>query len=365
MSLGIVLHASLRYWPRLADIGHYWPADDSQSVLTWLIFESIHVWRMPGFFLLAGFFAHLVLERRSTRRFIRDRLQRIALPLAIFGPIMVVVIPPIWIYGYFGHFELERTTDLSFSGELFAHLWFLYYLIIMYAALVLMRQAVPWLGLAHSFGKVVKRALYTSFPVVLMVLAAALLVLRAGNESKPVWPINWPDLLYGALFFFYGFGLYSQRELIKGFTRIRVLVALLIAAELGYCVHIGLVIVIEAIKDEGTAGVGLLELIDRAAYGATAVCFAADLIGLFERWLKSPRPAVRWLADSSYWIYIMHLPVVALLTFYLFRFDWGAEVKFLVTCMVTAALGVVTYRYVVRYTPLGTMLNGKRVKTAG
>ena len=139
----------------------------------------------------------------------------------------------------------------------------------------------------------------------------------------------------------------------------------MIAAELGYCVHIGLVIVIEAIKDEGTAGVGLLELIDRAAYGATAVCFAADLIGLFERWLKSPRPAVRWLADSSYWIYIMHLPVVALLTFYLFRFDWGAEVKFLVTCMVTAALGVVTYRYVVRYTPLGTMLNGKRVKTAG
>ena len=211
MSLGIVLHASLRYWPRLADIGHYWPADDSQSVLTWLIFESIHVWRMPGFFLLAGFFAHLVLERRSTRRFIRDRLQRIALPLAIFGPIMVVVIPPIWIYGYFGHFELERTTDLSFSGELFAHLWFLYYLIIMYAALVLMRQAVPWLGLAHSFGKVVKRALYTSFPVVLMVLAAALLVLRAGNESKPVWPINWPDLLYGALFFLYGYGVYTAR----------------------------------------------------------------------------------------------------------------------------------------------------------
>ena len=50
------------------------------------------------------------------------------------------------------------------------------------------------------------------------------------------------------------------------------------------------------------------------------------------------------MADSSYWIYIMHLPVV----------------KFLTACLVTGALGIVTYRYLVRYTPLGTLLNGKR-----
>ena len=52
------------------------------------------------------------------------------------------------------------------------------------------------------------------------------------------------------------------------------------------------------------------------------------------------------MADSSYWIYIMHLPVV----------------KFLAACFVTGALGIVTYRYLVRYTPLGTLLNGKRVR---
>lgn len=32
-------------------------------------------------------------------------------------------------------------------------------------------------------------------------------------------------------------------------------------------------------------------------------------------------PRMRWLADSSYWIYIMHMPVVALLTFYLVSYD--------------------------------------------
>ena len=68
----------------------------------------------------------------------------------------------------------------------------------------------------------------------------------------------------------------------------------------------------------------------------------------------------------------MHLPVVTFLTFYLAHLDrqgwlkdltgfsWSAELKFLAACLATAALGIVTYRYLVRYTPLGTLLNGKR-----
>ena len=72
----------------------------------------------------------------------------------------------------------------------------------------------------------------------------------------------------------------------------------------------------------------------------------------------------------------MHLPVVTFLTFYLAHLDrqgllkdltgfsWSAELKFLAACLATAALGIVTYRYLVRYTPLGTLLNGKRTAAA-
>ena len=96
------------------------------------------------------------------------------------------------------------------------------------------------------------------------------------------------------------------------------------------------------------------------------------LIGLFERFLRSPHPWIRWVADSSYWIYIMRLPVAAFLTFYLAHLDrqgwlerltgfsWSAEMKFLMACAVTGGLGVVTHRRLVRYTLLGTLLNGKR-----
>ena len=78
------------------------------------------------------------------------------------------------------------------------------------------------------------------------------------------------------------------------------------------------------------------------------------------------------MADSSYWIYLMHLPLVSLLTFWLAHldaagrltsltgFNWGAELKFSLAFVATSAVGMVTYRYLVRYTPLGTLLNGKR-----
>ena len=56
-------------------------------------------------------------------------------------------------------------------------------------------------------------------------------------------------------------------------------------------------------------------------YGASAALFSLARVGLFEWLLQVPRQWIRWLADSSYWIYIMHLPVVAFLTFYLAHLD--------------------------------------------
>ena len=146
MLLGIVLHGSLSYFSRMAGFESFWPADDDQSILLFVAFDFIHTWRMPTFFLLAGFFAHLVLDRRATSTFVLDRLKRIALPLVLFGAVMAVIVPPIWAYGWSGVMSLDVLRDglkespnLDSSGELVAHLWFLYYLLLMYAALVVFR----------------------------------------------------------------------------------------------------------------------------------------------------------------------------------------------------------------------------------
>ena len=111
MLLGILLHASLPYFSRIAGFESFWPADDDQSVLLFLVFDFIHTWRMPVFFLLAGFFAHLVLDRRAMSVFALDRLKRIGVPLVLFGAVMAIIIPPIWVYGWFGVISLEVFQD--------------------------------------------------------------------------------------------------------------------------------------------------------------------------------------------------------------------------------------------------------------
>ena len=388
MLLGIVLHASLPYFSRLLEFETIWPADDDQSLLLFLVFDFIHTWRMPVFFLLAGFFAHLVLDRRAMSVFVLDRLKRIGVPLVLFGAVTVAIIPPIWVYGWLGVMSVEvfqdslkDRRDLESSGELIAHLWFLYYLLLMYAALLgfrllarLWRARTSWVP--SKSGRRIGDAIYTRIPLLLALAAVVMLIVRGGNESKPVWPLNVPDVLYGALFFFYGYGLYARRELIDRLRGDGALAALWSIAATAFFVHLVLLgMMDEASKaGEDAESIAFLGLLNAVFYGAAAVAFGAGLVGLFERLLLVPRPWVRWLADSSYWIYIIHLPIVTVLTFYLAHLDrqgwledltgigWSAEMKFVAACAVTGALGIVTYRYLVRYTPLGTLLNGKRVR---
>ncbi len=390
--MGIVLHATLPYFSRIAEIEYLWPADDDQSVLLFVVFDFVHVWRMPTFFLLAGFFAHLVLVRRPTPVFVIDRLKRIAVPLVLFGAVMFVIIPPIWVYGWSGNMSVEtfqdvlgERLDLDSSGELVAHLWFLYYLLLMYAALIGFRLLGGLLRLPAisepagrlRLGRYLGNAVYTRLPLLLTLAAVLLLVVRAGNESKPIWPPNVPDLLYASLFFFYGYGLYRRRDLIERLKGTGGLVALWAVAILAFSVNIVLVAARAELSGQGTDDetIEFLWLIGTLFYGASAAFFGLGLVGMFERMLRTSRDWIRWLADSSYWIYILHLPVVTLLTFYLAHLDrrgrlealtgftWSAELKFLLACLVTTALGLVTYRYLVRYTPLGTLLNGRRAAT--
>ena len=211
---------------------------------------------MPTFFLLAGFFAHLVLDRRATSTFVLDRLKRIALPLVVFGAVMAVIVPPIWAYGWSGVMSLDVLRDglkespnLDSSGELVAHLWFLYYLLLMYAALVVFRLlGKRWTTRPAArpasrlpIGRRLGNAVYTRIPLLLTLGAVLLPILREGNESKPIWPLNAPDVLYGALFFFYGYGLYARREVIDRLRETGTLALLWSIAVAVFFVHLVLI----------------------------------------------------------------------------------------------------------------------------
>ena len=117
MVLGIVLHAALPYIPNIP--AEIWPTDDNSSSLIAWIFQFIHIWRMPVFFILAGFFANLIISRRSWKSWWGNRLLRIGLPIIVFWPIMSLTLPWIFQYGRTGEFILFYSDE----GQPF-HLWF-------------------------------------------------------------------------------------------------------------------------------------------------------------------------------------------------------------------------------------------------
>src|SRR6218665_1535574 len=59
-------------------------ADNDPSAVMAVVFFFTHLFRMAAFFLIAGYFAHLLLERRGTWGFVKNRAIRIAAPPAIF-----------------------------------------------------------------------------------------------------------------------------------------------------------------------------------------------------------------------------------------------------------------------------------------
>lgn len=88
------------------------------------------------------------------------------------------------------------------------------------------------------------------------------------------------------------------------------------------------------------------------------------LMGLFRSLFSSENKKLRYVSDSSYWLYLVHLPLI-MAGQWLVR-DWPIPslLKLLLVCFVTTVLMLISYQYCVRYTPIGTLLNGKRSRVS-
>lgn len=86
-------------------------------------------------------------------------------------------------------------------------------------------------------------------------------------------------------------------------------------------------------------------------------------IGLFRYLVPNENKFLRYLSDSSYWLYLAHLPLVVALQQWMRYWDIPSGMKFILICGITCALLLITYQWCVRYTPIGTLLNGKKVRS--
>jgi hypothetical protein len=88
------------------------------------------------------------------------------------------------------------------------------------------------------------------------------------------------------------------------------------------------------------------------------------LMGLFRAVLSGEHRSVRYLSDSSYWQYLVHLTLVIALQAWVRTWDIPAALKFGFIVVTACAILLLTYQLFVRYTAIGAMLNGRRVRSS-
>ncbi|MBU1358691.1 MAG: acyltransferase, partial [Gammaproteobacteria bacterium] len=84
------------------------------------------------------------------------------------------------------------------------------------------------------------------------------------------------------------------------------------------------------------------------------------VIGAALRFMPAPSAALGYVADSAYWVYLVHLPVTIFFGFILYGMPWSPKLKIVINIACTSLVCLGSYALLVRYTWIGLLLNGRR-----
>jgi len=367
--LGVLLHASLSFFPEQTWITH----DASRSIGAAWLFFAIHLFRMTAFFLIAGLFAHMMIARRGWLGFAKDRATRITGPLLAFWfPVMAGIITALVWNAYANGMVTPGAPappppTYDWTNFPLTHLWFLYVLTLFCLAVLILRAPFAALDRGGGWGRAVDRVTGALIGWHTPLILAAPLAVAFWLDPKWIafFAVPTPDaglvpntaaLTGFGLAFGLGFLLDRRRDLLERIARAWpvYLLAAVGSGVWGYGLAGGPVL---APMADPTAAKAL-------AAGVMAVAIYASafaVMALCLRFLSGYSAVRRYLADSSYWVYILHLPLVMLAQVQVQ--DWAGPwwLKLAGVSLGVLAVCLLTYELMVRHSFLGQWLNGRRI----
>ena len=366
MLLGFILHSAVSYVT--TPLPNDWPYQDRQtSALFDCIVFGIHLFRMPTFFVMAGFFAAYLYYREGTAGFLAHRTRRVLLPLVVGFLVLFPFIRGGFIFARSGGGSdgfaaaVAAMKAAPYADAMLGHLWFLSFLFIfclVAGALVPLIERIPEpvkARVVHAFGSVARRpAGCLAFG---LLSAATMLPMSkpALDTSLTIMPIVRVLVAY-SVFFVFGWLLFLRPEVVSAFGRQpwryvasgAVVSVIYLVINLSRPFGGGLALHLPGVL---TGGLAMWLLI----YGVT---------GVFVRYFEHPNAPQRYLSDASYWMYLVHLPFVLWFQGAMASWPVSPVIKFTIALTGAAAVTLVTYHYFVRATAIGAFLNGRRFERA-
>lgn len=360
MMLGIVLHAVITY--NGDDPNPIWRIRDPLNFnenLGW-IGSCIHVFRMPIFMVVAGFFASLLFYERGPRWMFNNRMQRITYPFLVF--VVLLFVPVVGGMSYTANIFANSPDALSEALAPFTslaglipnrtlHLWFLYYLImfsVVSFGLGLLFKKLPMLsGFIHSsFETIFKNPILRLLVFTALTVVILLYMDKSWVDTSTSFVPDFNTFIFYFYFYMFGWVLFKSKSLLSSFKKHDYLFT-----------SVALVIFTWYFFADLSDMALWVKMIIRS-FCCWLLIFG--ITGLFIRFGSNHSATMRYVSDSSYWVYLLHLPFTVILPGLIANWNIPATFKFLFVVSITTVICFVTYHYLVRSTFIGAFLNGRR-----
>lgn len=333
--------------------GEWHVMNDQTSMIASILFVAfLAPWGMPFFFLLAGAGTWFALQRRTTRQFAGERLQRLLIPFligsAVFSPIQAFFEwrHSVRVEGYIGsfiQFNLERFGgwNPTLSNWIGYHLWFLIFLFTfsLLTLPLLARLREP----DQKFNSWVVRLCERRGGI--LIFAFLPLMIQAG--LRPIFPgaQNWADFFYDLFFFLSGYMIYADERFLRIIRRDWwLLLAAGAAALLGIMVTLVVGQAEALFSDPTTPGYRLFW----ALAGVDAWCWSLLMLFIGMRFLDFSNKWTRYGQEAVVPFYLIHQPVIVALAFYVVQWQTSITVKMLVVGLGSLAISAALYEAIIR-----------------
>jgi glucan biosynthesis protein C len=346
MSLGVILHAANVF----SDTD--WAIQNQQtSIFFTYMLEFIHLFRMPAFFIVSGFFCHMSLQRYGNTIFIKKRVPRILVPM-LATALVLNTLQNLLISHY--HQQAISLLDPSYwlSGTWVSHLWFLHCILFYFITSVLLYKFAhrPLVYLANLFSQIMEK----SKGAYLLLLPMGSLIVLKISYAVPVtdyYLFSLGEAISFCLFFAFGALLNYRRKLITIFIKPNPFILIIVCM---------IVLANTFIADPNHAASHAFDLYvtNLLSWVLCLSCFYI-FFTLFSR----PSASLKYLAAASYSVYLFHHLFIIAYGILLINLELNLVVKFIMLITLTYISTLIIHNFLILKIPaLHYLFNGFSLK---
>lgn len=303
-------------------------------------------WGMHLLFLVAGIGAAFSLRKRDGAQFLRERRDRLLLPLLV-GMVFLVSIQS-WLRAVsFGHFSGSFFAYFPsfFSRNLeWGHLWFLAYLFVYSAIALPLFLSIRQKGEASRILSVARR-----FAVMPLILLPALWTGLLEGLFRPGWPgsmnlvSDWANLTIFFSFFLGGYLLGYVPEILQAVEKYRFVFLVLGAG--AFLIRISMYFWVAVPDGYNAANITAQTLRGIAAYGLVMTA-----MGYGRRYLNRKGRMLGIARDLSFPLYILHYVPLTVATYLLLDSGLSIWARWLLAVLASWTF-VAVFTFLARYAP--------------